>query len=666
MKLRLGLSLYLVCLPLLANEQQDMDKLLSMSLSELGNLRVTSATLTEETLLSVPSAMSLYRREDIQTLGVIYLHQLAALVPGFQTQRMDDSGLNATLSARGRHLGASSREVLVLIDGQRINDDWTGGSNFQDRLINIENAERIEFIRGPGSAIYGSNALMGVINIVTGGARALKLGGGSQGVARASGQWQFGDQTRNLALFGALEQRDGHNYLLSEPSPDPATPDFVNARDPAELGDLYLKASFDDFRFSGRYQRRRSHDFYVVGYVAGDTGKANSDSWHTSLGWQHSWANAISLSGQLSYSHKNIELYAPTQLAHEPIFRPLQSIFGRVEEQEWATQWTLQGPWQQARWLLGWEWRNPTLTDTSGAIVPHNGEAPTLFDLSAADGRTVQGLFGQLQYPLLDTLQLTLGLRYDNYSDFGGHTSPRVALVQQLGDQHSLKLMYSEAFRAPSRVETGSRASDVLTANPDLRPEVAKTLELLWAHQWAAGLFSISLYDTELKDAVLDSFVAQPEPVRTWVNGSQHISGAELEWQYQWLPHWQSRLALSHIFHPGLELNTEASSLASMSLNYADGPWSAALYATWVSAKKDANEQDYPQDVSTVEYTRLGSRATLGMHLAWQWRPQLRVTLHGDNLLDAEYLDVAIRPNNAVGVPGPGRSWMLGLEWTPR
>ncbi len=83
------------------------------------------------------------------------------LVPSYQSSRSDNFVLNQAASARGRRLGTAVSEILVLVDGQRLNNDWSGGSSQSDSFINLENVERVEFIRGPGSSIYGSNAVMG-------------------------------------------------------------------------------------------------------------------------------------------------------------------------------------------------------------------------------------------------------------------------------------------------------------------------------------------------------------------------------------------------------------------------------------------------------------------------------------------------------------------------
>ena len=98
-------------------------------------------------------------------MGADYLHELINFVPGFQSFRQGENSVQHYYSARGHRSSTASREVLILIDGMRMNREFD--NVFSVPMLSLHNVEKIEFIRGPGSAIYGSNAFMGVINITT-------------------------------------------------------------------------------------------------------------------------------------------------------------------------------------------------------------------------------------------------------------------------------------------------------------------------------------------------------------------------------------------------------------------------------------------------------------------------------------------------------------------
>jgi len=162
------------------------NELFLLPFEALSNIKITSSTLHEETLHSAPSSVTVIKREEIKRLGLNRLTELMNYIPGYQTYKVDTSALSYSLSSRGHRLSPTGREVLILIDGHRVNDDFSGGTTFFNPYISLDNVEQVEFIRGPGSAIYGSNAFLGVVNIKTKGSNQLMLTGGSTEAYRAS------------------------------------------------------------------------------------------------------------------------------------------------------------------------------------------------------------------------------------------------------------------------------------------------------------------------------------------------------------------------------------------------------------------------------------------------------------------------------------------------
>ena len=151
----------------LASASTSNEYLLNLSIQELMDIKISGSTLTDESILTVPSSVTVFTQADIRQLGVNRLTQLANFVPGFQSYRSDESGVQEMVSNRGRRLGAAGREILVLLDGTRLNNDYNGGAFANIPYITLANVERVEFIRGPGSAIHGANAALAVINIIT-------------------------------------------------------------------------------------------------------------------------------------------------------------------------------------------------------------------------------------------------------------------------------------------------------------------------------------------------------------------------------------------------------------------------------------------------------------------------------------------------------------------
>lgn len=629
--------------------------LLDMSLEELMQVKITSSTLTDESLQTVPSSITVFTRADIRRLGLQNLPQLVNLVPGYQGNRSDFSSQSQGVSSRGRRLGSVGNEVLVLIDGQRLNNDWSGSANQDDSLISLENVARVEFIRGPGSAIYGSNAVMGVINIITGGARELVLESGSYGRRHLSAQWQWQGEAGRMTLSASKTEASGQQVTIYEPFPSPATPVYMKTRDPLDAEDLYLQAELGDFSLNARFAQRAMEQFYVSGFVDNESNLSTTDSDSINLGWRREFAQGIKLEGHLFNSHKAFNLRTAASLM------PYLIIDGGVQEQELGAEWLLQGQYHESHWLFGWEWRNPILVNTDAQLGPP--ENPGQFNLPQApeDGRTIHGLFGQYQTTLTESLALTLGLRRDSYSDFGSHLSPRVGLVQQWGDKDTFKFLYSEAFRAPSRIETSVINSSGFEKNPGLQPETAKTTELVWLHLFANGYVSTTAFDTQVSNAIVETVTSQLK--RSWGNSQQSVAGLELEWQNNWSEHWQSRVALTRIVNPVGYIHTESSTLLSGSLSYQNSPWVCSLIANYQGAKRDPNEQEVPANIITTEFTDYGGYSVYNAHISYQAHRQIELYLHIDNLFNKDYLLPANRPANFVGVPSVGRVISAGLRW---
>ncbi len=630
------------------------DQLLELSIEDLLAVTVTSSTLTEENLHSVPASMTVYTRADIRRLGLKALGELVNYVPGFQSYRSDNSSLNRNISARGRSVGNSAAEILVLIDGQRLNNDWHGGAGTVESIISLENIERVEFIRGPGSAIYGSNAMTGVINIVTQSQRELRVEAGSFQKQYISAQWQAAGDAGTLDIYARSTSSDGETQTLYNPT----TNSNKTGRDSYRAEDLYVRGNLGEFSLAARYARRDTQEFYAVGYTD-DNAYFDTQTHSVNLGWKHALTEQLSLDGHVFSSYKFYRGRAAISADGLTIYE------GGIVEREQGTQWLLQSQTEKMRWLLGWEWRNPELTNTAshlGTLDSPRAIAPLILQ-APENGRRINGVFAQVQIPVNDTLDLTASLRHDDYSDAGSNNSPRIALVQQVNDGNSVKLIYSEAFRAPTRLESSVMNQVTVVNNPELRPEIAKTSELIWVHTGKSNLFSATVFNTQVDDAVIDSVVSTPSLKRKPVNSDLSIAGIGTEWQQHWREHWQARIAFTHFFDSAGEIHTQSNSLLGGSLSYEQGKWSSSLLANYQGSAVDPNEQNLPANITTTETTNFGGHTVFGLHVNYQFSKDLNLYLHGDNIFNKEYNSPAFRPGNYQGVPGSGQAWVLGATF---
>lgn len=650
-----ALALGLIFSSALHAEDYTVDELLNMDLRELMKIKITSSTLTDESLKTVPSSMTIYTRRDIRRLGINNLAELVNFVPGYQAYRTDADSLNRGLSSRGLTASTGNNQILILIDGQRLNDDWSGGTGRADSLIALENIDRVEFIRGPGSAIYGSNAMGGVINIITRSERELLLETGTEQRRHLSVQWRGQNEFAELALYAAHAESRGEDVTLFQSS----TGRFVDSHDPFRADDVYLHVQAGEFSLAGRATTRDTQEFYSIGNVDQASNYYDSGSDSLNLGWKHGFSHGLNLEGHIFQSHKNFQLRSNINPDVPGLI-----VEGGIKERELGTQWVLQGGDDASRWLLGWEWRNPELTDTSAHVGTLQDPYATLavLDQAPEDGREINSHFAQWQLSLSETLVLTTGIRHDIYSDFGGHSSPRLALVQQLGADNTFKILYSEAFRAPNRSESSVTNSSAILQNPDLKPETAKTTELIWLHMLADGFISGTLFNSNIEDAIVN--IAASNTQRQPVNSNLSVAGVEVEWKQHWNPHWQSRLAGTYIFDNVGKLHTQSNELFGGYVSYENNTWMATLLVNYQGGMLDPNEQDpAPGDANSVESTHFNARTVYGAHVRYYPDKTLELYAHADNLLDTQYLSPASGPNNYVGVPGVGRVLTTGMRW---
>jgi len=611
--------------------------LFALSIEDLMNIPISSSTLREESLRSVPAAVTVFNQDQIQRLGFTRLQDLMNFVPGFQVNRTDVFSGSKAYSVHGRRLGTTGLEVLVLLDGQRLNSDWVGGANLHHADIALDNVERVEFLRGPGSALFGSNALMGVINIITRNEKEIGLEAGQNGHYRGSAQWRQGDEQRNVSLFARNQTYDGQSLDLFRPSQN----DTIASHDPTRGYEIHAKAQWDGFSGAFRHTQFHYNEFYVIGFVDNDSNRFDTESTYMNAQWQGPLYNEATLFANLSLSHRQYQLASDEAGL---------GVTGGITEWEPTAQVRLQDSIGQHRWLLGTEYRQPKLEDL---ITP-----PSTIDVAKRD---IFGLFGQYQYQWHQGVTLTLGIRGDDYSDFGHSISPRAGIVYELTATDTLKALYAEAFRAPTRFESWPASTAILVGNPNLKPEEANTYQLIWLRNLEQGSLHSTLFYTEIKNAIRET-PANSVVQRTWINDHKNsLSGLEIEWAQAFNPHWSSTVAMTQLLDEPSKINSEAATLLAATLSYQRRNWLVTLRSHYQGPREDTQGLD--SATNTEQHLRMGGRTLWDLHTQYEWQRGLSVYATLTNFSDKQYTTPANRSNNVLGVPAQGSHAILGLRW---
>ena len=618
------------------------DELFSLSLSELMTVPVTGATLQPETLSSVPAAVTVFERSQIQRYGFRTLTDLLNFVAGYQVQRSDTSGYHQSISSRSLKANGNGRELLVLVDGQRLNSDWTGGANGQISHYALANVSRVEIIKGPGSAIYGSNAYAGVINIITEMTNEATLGAGSGDTYLAQAQLNQQLGAVGLAGFVSLQTRNGERYQVT----DPLTLAPVSVLDPHDAEQVYLKAGWGDFEIIASHQKNETEDFYALGFVSGEANDLEVSQQFFRLNYKTSLTDHLQLSTQAFVSRYQFDVAG--RIAPEPFETFIE---GTIEEEDQGIELQLSysgAEKQQA--LMGLEYRNPELTDTDAFT---RGFVNQYLPQGPLNGRIIKGAFVQYQNSLWQDLEYILGARYDSYSNFGSHSSPRMGLNWNLNSHHVLKLLYGESFRAPSRSETDILNSSAIVANPNLEPEVFTNVDLIWQFSSDTTYLSAGVFYNEIEDAVRASQTTPSTPLN---EGSGHSHGVELEWLQSFAENWQVRANLMKLLDYETEFYTDSDLAAGLILSYETRSYGISLLSHYQAERWDPNS-------SAAGGSELDSSWRMDLAGRYSVTPALDLELNLYNLFDSEDYGMAYNAAVVGGVEEPGFSALLSITW---
>jgi outer membrane receptor for ferrienterochelin and colicins len=503
--------------PMASAQVSDEDEL---ALSYGDRTFVSIATGSRQPVSRAPAVATVITAQDIAAMGATDLDQVLESVPGLHVAR-ETQGFAPVYVIRGINLGFNP-QVLVLLNGLPLNTVYTGNRGGAWGGMPLGHVERIEVIRGPGSALYGADAFAGVINVIQKAAGDLPA---SQVGVRA-GSFNTGDAwVSHVGGWGALDvsaylrlgTTDGARRLVEADAQTlfdggQATPVSL-APGPMSLGRDYVDASLelarDQWRWRTAYRLRDKLGLGTgVASALDPTGYGMGESVSTDLTFDDPhWREDWSLSAQASILHykelSRLTLYPAG--AFGGTFP--DGVIGNPDKWERHGRLsvsTIYSGWAQHRLRLGVgleheavyrtrETKNFQMVMVDGVpqVQPRAGSLVDLVDVTDGEpflrphGRSNRYVFVQDEWNFYRDWTLTAGWRRDSYSDFGGTSNPRVALVWEAAYNLTAKVLYGRAFRAPSMSELYAINNPVAIGNPDLLPEKIETLEgaLIWQPQ---------------------------------------------------------------------------------------------------------------------------------------------------------------------------------------
>ncbi|MBN2505470.1 MAG: TonB-dependent receptor [Verrucomicrobia bacterium] len=428
---------------------------------------VTGPSRFEQPTTEAPSSVTVLTADDIRKFGHRTLADALRTVPGLHVSYDRNYSFLGVRSFNRSDINSLNGRVLMLVNGHRINDNLSGGSDVGTAFfLDADLIERVEVVRGPGSVLYGNNAFFGVINVVT------RQGGEVRG-PELSGEYARFDTFKGRVTYGYRCARDVE-LLLSGTLYDSEGPDHgsVHGLDDDRFGSCFGSVRFRGLTLEGGYlEREKGNPTGQFDAMANDPDLRTVDErGYAALKWAHSFTNVLDVEGRLHYDRKDLVITVPQFVP--PQGRTVHRLVGVGEW--WGTEWLLKTTLADRHTLtLGAEYRDDFRQRLERPLGPLKG-----------GNRDTWGVFLQGDLVPLSKVRLNAGLRYDAYSHYDPTLNPRVALLYDPWIGTTFKAIYGTAYRTPSFLE-----ENVAFPNP-LVPETIATCELIWEQRLGRHLRS--------------------------------------------------------------------------------------------------------------------------------------------------------------------------------
>lgn len=578
------------------------DDYYNLSLAELAQVEISIATGNSTPLDRAPATASVVSAAEIEAMGARTLNDVLETLPGVHVSLSTLSRLDSVYSIRGIHTGFNP-QVLLLVNGIPVQYSVQGGRPTLFRMP-AGAIDRVEVIRGPGSAIYGADAYAGVINVITKDVSAIKSGelGVRAGSFESYDAWfQGATDWRGIGISLNLNYQTSQGDSSRKVDADLQTlldsyfgtqaslaPGALATR--YELLDTHLSLSGEPWQLNLWNWTSKDGGVGAGGAQALDPkGGDEGDLWMVDYSRRFDLGSNWDSSLRLSYLHYvqdvtfylfpagtvlpigpdgNINLAAVDHLVSFPE-GVIGSPGGTAEESqaEWVS---IYSGWDahRVRVAVGGKQQSVAVRERKnfGPGVLMGDETLVGGTLTSVTGteyvflpdssRNIRYISLQDEWQLSPTLGLTSGVRYDDYSDFGGTTNPRIALVWSGSEQFTTKLLYGSAFRAPSFSEQRFQNNPVSLGNQALKPEQIDTLELSFKYSFpSAAQTTLTLFQYKARDMI--DFIPDAQATTKTAQNARNQNGQGFEWEFTWEPVQSLRLSGSYSYQDARDDRTD-------------------------------------------------------------------------------------------------------------
>jgi len=656
---------------------------------------VTIATRHETQIRKAPSIVTVITDEEIKNLGYRTFAEILRTVPGFEILKKADFG-EVVPAVRGL---AGADKVRVMLNGHLVNNPLGGGafSNFDD--FPVESIKRIEIIRGPGSAMYGENAFTAVINIITKDAKdidGVKVSSGYGSFDTYEENIVFGKTYGNVNLSGMVHYRQsgGFDGIVESDSQTRIDNSFgfpAASQAPGRVEDwrqeynLNLKADYKGVYFEGLYSNKNRGPFIGPQYALNDESDVETNYVFGEVGYKKTFEERLTFKPSVYYDQFDNNTYIES--FSEGVTLPLDTngdgVYdkfntypdglignGRVTQKIVGTEIPFDYELFDGNVItLGLEYRLISQTNVRFSSNFHPATYAPLDSLQDFSDtypflkeatRRIWSIYLQDTWDITDTINLTLGARHDQYNDFGGATSPRSGLTWAFMEDASLKLLYGEAFRAPSFLEMFTTNQPAIQGNENLAPERIRTYELGLSYKFNKHVSSsVNYFFNDVKDLIVLRTLESAQNTSRYENfGDAHIQGVEMETKVDITK--GNYVFMNYTFQSpeddnGDDLPFVAKHKGNFGVNVHYWKYVNTNLSTFVSGRRFREEDDTRDDLPAYALLNL---SVIGK----EFFKTMEVYGTVYNLLDKDNSDPG--PTSIPeDLPRPGRTFFIGLSY---
>lgn len=617
--------------------------------SELDELIVTGSH-TPIRLDEIGSSYTVISKEQIEQRQAVLVSDLLRDVPGLTVSRTGVVGSQTQVRIRG----AEANHLLVLIDGIEVND-IAGGDEFNFAHLVTSNIERIEIIRGPHSALYGSDALAGVINIIT------KKGSGTTTISAYAEKGSFSTFNGGGSISAG---GDRYHYNLQAAYLNTAGNNIApigSEDDRYENRTLSFTAGlnpWDSLKINiiGRHTRAENEtddqDFVFTGFAvdADNATQLSQNYWRgqatigsSEQGWEHTAGVAVT-----STDNDNFVAGVAARSTQGKKFRFDYKTNAYLDTKTFVN----------ATHILTFAIDHEKDVFTQrGTVNPFGG------DPNQKQAVKTTGFVGGYRVNLWEQLFLSASVRHDNNSDFKNATSYRVTSAYNILDFGTrLHASYGTGIKRPTFTDRFGFSPNTFIGNPNLKAEKSKSWDVgveqsLWSGKVSLG---VNYFHAKLEDEINGFFFNGSGFTAVNVDGISKRQGVEITAEatltdkldisaaYTWLDATEPNAGIqtAEIRRPR---NT-----ANINVNYAflNNRANANLNISHTGTQKDTKFAPFPFAI-----VDLGSYTLVNLTSSYQINKNITVYARAENLLDTDYVDI-------FGFQTPGISATVGLNMT--